>query len=219
MAPLRLDARLFAPPPPRRAGQAGRPRKVGDRLPKLTSVLTDPTTAWESATVRWYDGTERVLELATGHGVVVSPRLRAVADSLGAVPRPRRQAPTAVLVLDRAGRHGVGDRRRIRPPLAAGDDLRGRPRPSRDRDPAAVVGPGDRARDPLRVRSVLAGLRSGRMAPPRRTDRDPDLVLVPEDARDVLRCAGGGSASWLGHAGYSDIRPRPVAPQGTVIGG
>ncbi len=66
IAPLRLDARLFAPPPPRPTGTIGRPRKVGDRLPNLAVVLTDPKTAWEAVTLPWYDGTERVLEVATG---------------------------------------------------------------------------------------------------------------------------------------------------------
>ncbi len=66
IAPLRLDARLFAPPPARRAGTIGRPPKVGPRLPNLADVLIDSTTAWEPATLRWYGGTERVLELATG---------------------------------------------------------------------------------------------------------------------------------------------------------
>ena len=32
---LRLDAALYAPPPPRRPGQKGRPRRRGDRLPAL----------------------------------------------------------------------------------------------------------------------------------------------------------------------------------------
>jgi hypothetical protein len=66
IAPLRLDARLFAPAPERHAGTVGRPRKVGDRLPNLAAVLGDPATAWEPAVVRWYDGRERRLELATG---------------------------------------------------------------------------------------------------------------------------------------------------------
>jgi hypothetical protein len=66
IAPLRLDARLFAPLPPRPAGAVGRPRKAGDRLPNLAAVLSDPATAWEPAAVRWYDGGVRPLELATG---------------------------------------------------------------------------------------------------------------------------------------------------------
>jgi len=66
IAPLRLDARLFAPPPPRPAGTIGRPRIVGDRLPNLEVVLADPTTVWQRVNLSWYDGRERVLEVATG---------------------------------------------------------------------------------------------------------------------------------------------------------
>ena len=66
VAPLRLDARLFAPPPERSPSTIGRPRLVGDRLPNLGVVLVDPATAWARVTLRWYDGTERVLEVASG---------------------------------------------------------------------------------------------------------------------------------------------------------
>jgi DDE superfamily endonuclease len=43
VARLRLDARLFAPPPPRRPGQTGRPRLVGERLPNLSCLSDDPS--------------------------------------------------------------------------------------------------------------------------------------------------------------------------------
>src|SRR2546430_7183042 len=66
IAPLRLDARLFAPPPPPKPHQKGRPRVVGKRLPKLSTILNDPKTAWETLTVTWYGGTERKLEVMTG---------------------------------------------------------------------------------------------------------------------------------------------------------
>ena len=36
---LRLDAALYAPPPPRRPGQQGRPRRRGDRLPALPQQI------------------------------------------------------------------------------------------------------------------------------------------------------------------------------------
>ncbi len=36
---LRLDAALYAPPPPRRPGQKGRPRRRGDRLPALQQLI------------------------------------------------------------------------------------------------------------------------------------------------------------------------------------
>lgn len=66
IAPLRLDANLFAPPPPRPPGRAGRPRVKGAAVPKLSAVLADPATAWQRVRVRWYDGPARPLELASG---------------------------------------------------------------------------------------------------------------------------------------------------------
>jgi DDE superfamily endonuclease len=66
IAPLRLDARLFAPPPAPRPHQMGRPPVVGKRLPKLTTVLHDPNTEWETLTVNWYGGIQRTLEVTTG---------------------------------------------------------------------------------------------------------------------------------------------------------
>jgi hypothetical protein len=69
IAPLRLDARLFTPAPPKVSGKVGRPRVAGDRLPNLDVVLVDPKTPWSSAAVRWYDGADRDLELASGTAV------------------------------------------------------------------------------------------------------------------------------------------------------
>jgi hypothetical protein len=66
IAPLRLDARLFAPPPALGPHQKGRPPLVGKRLPKLSTVLHDPQTTWETLTVKWYGGIERKLEVTTG---------------------------------------------------------------------------------------------------------------------------------------------------------
>lgn len=43
---LRLDAQLHAPAPVRRAGQNGRPRRKGLRLPGLLQQATDPATVW-----------------------------------------------------------------------------------------------------------------------------------------------------------------------------
>ncbi len=66
IAPLRLDARLFAPPPPPKPHQMGRPRVVGKRLPNLSAVLNNPKTEWEMHTIHWYGGTQRKLEVTTG---------------------------------------------------------------------------------------------------------------------------------------------------------
>lgn len=66
---LRLDAALYEPAPPRRPGQVGRPRRKGKRLPSLQQRLQDPATQWTCATVAWYDGACRTLELASGSAV------------------------------------------------------------------------------------------------------------------------------------------------------
>ena len=61
---LRLDARLFAPPPPRRPHQKGRPRLVGERLPNLTQHVQDPDAVWTPLVVpHWYGDPERPVEV------------------------------------------------------------------------------------------------------------------------------------------------------------
>jgi hypothetical protein len=67
---LRLDARLFAPAPPRRPRQMGRPRIVGHRLPALATRASDPATVWTRVTMpRWYGERDRVMEIASGTAV------------------------------------------------------------------------------------------------------------------------------------------------------
>ena len=65
VAKLRLDAGLYSPAPPRRPGQNGRPRVKGARLPTLKELLELPTLPWITAPVPWYDGSTRILELAS----------------------------------------------------------------------------------------------------------------------------------------------------------
>jgi hypothetical protein len=73
---LRLDARLFAPAPPRRPGTTGRPRVKGERFPLLSAVLTDRATSWQRVTVPgWYGEDARDIELATGTAVWHHPGL------------------------------------------------------------------------------------------------------------------------------------------------
>jgi DDE superfamily endonuclease len=67
---LRLDAALYAPAPPRRPGQTGRPRLKGERLPTLAAVAASAATAWERTTVAdWYGGGERTVEVASDTAV------------------------------------------------------------------------------------------------------------------------------------------------------
>jgi hypothetical protein len=64
---LRLDAALYAPPPPRRPGCKGRPRVKGARLPTLSGRLADPATVWTRITLQgWYGKTQRRLAIASG---------------------------------------------------------------------------------------------------------------------------------------------------------
>jgi hypothetical protein len=101
---LRLDARLFAPAPPRRPGTHGRPRLKGERLPLLSTVLTDAATVWQRVAVAgWYGEGRRDIEVATGTAVwhhpglpLVPLRWVLVRDPLG------RFDPQAVLSTDPA---------------------------------------------------------------------------------------------------------------------
>ncbi|HEX3865699.1 MAG TPA: transposase, partial [Gemmatimonadaceae bacterium] len=63
---LRLDARLFDPPAPRRRGAVGRPRVIGRRQPNLAERLANPRTRWRRLTVTgWYGRGERQLEIVS----------------------------------------------------------------------------------------------------------------------------------------------------------
>ena len=74
---LRLDARLFDPPPPRRPGTIGRPRVSGARQPTLAERLTDPKTRWRRVTVTgWYGRTARPIELSSGTALWYHPGKR-----------------------------------------------------------------------------------------------------------------------------------------------
>ena len=67
---LRLDAALYEPAPPRPAGQRGRPRKKGKRLPTLLSYLHDEKLPWQKIVVsEWYGKKQRVLEVASATAV------------------------------------------------------------------------------------------------------------------------------------------------------
>jgi hypothetical protein len=101
---LRLDARLFAPAPPRRPGTIGRPRVKGERLPMLSAVLTDAATRWRRVTVAgWYGAGPRVVDLATGTGVWHHPGLPTIPLRWVLVRDPQgRFDPQALLSTDAA---------------------------------------------------------------------------------------------------------------------
>ena len=67
---LRLDAALYEPAPPRQPGTLGRPRKKGERLPRLKERLEDPHTEWQRLEATWWYGhADKEVEIATGTGV------------------------------------------------------------------------------------------------------------------------------------------------------
>ena len=74
VARLRLDARLFDPPPRRRPGRVGRPRVVGRRLPSLAERLKNHRTRWRRLWVTgWYGRTERQVEIISGTAIWSHP--------------------------------------------------------------------------------------------------------------------------------------------------
>jgi len=62
---LRLDARLFDPPPPRQPGTRGRKRVVGARQMKASQRLGDAQTVWQTARLTWADGKLHPVEWAS----------------------------------------------------------------------------------------------------------------------------------------------------------
>jgi len=67
---LRLDARLFDPPPRRRRGTIGRPRVVGKRQPTLAQRLANPKTRWRRLKVTgWYGRSERMVEIVSSTAI------------------------------------------------------------------------------------------------------------------------------------------------------
>ena len=65
IARLRLDAGLYDPAAVRQTGQTGRPRVKVSRQPNLKELLDVPDLPWLTASVSWYDGTTRTMELLT----------------------------------------------------------------------------------------------------------------------------------------------------------
>jgi hypothetical protein len=67
IARLRMDAALYEPAPA--YSGVGRPRKKGKRLPTLRQCLNHPDTSWQLVSLKWYDGQQRQMELASGTAV------------------------------------------------------------------------------------------------------------------------------------------------------
>jgi DDE superfamily endonuclease len=67
---FRMDAALYAPAPPHRPNQKGRPRKKGKRLPTLFAVAADPATGWTKQVMcHWYGEVKRAIEFTSDTAV------------------------------------------------------------------------------------------------------------------------------------------------------
>jgi DDE superfamily endonuclease len=96
---LRLDAQLFAPAPPRRPHQKGRPRLVGQRLPTLEQRSANPDTAWTRLTVaQWYGRQQRAVELVSDAAVWYHTGLPPVPIRWVLIRDPAGKFPTQALL-------------------------------------------------------------------------------------------------------------------------
>jgi hypothetical protein len=103
VARLRLDARLFDPPPARTPRTIGRPRVVGARQPTLARRIDRLDTPWLRLEVAgWYGGGgRRAVEVASGTAVWHHTGLPAVPVRWVLVRDPQRRSdPQALLCTD-----------------------------------------------------------------------------------------------------------------------
>jgi DDE superfamily endonuclease len=102
VARLRLDARLFDPPPPRTPRTIGRPRVVGARQPTLAQRVARPDTSWTRTAVDGWYGGGREVDVASGTAVWHHTGLPAVPLRWVLVRDPRGAfQPQALLCTDR----------------------------------------------------------------------------------------------------------------------
>jgi hypothetical protein len=94
IAPLRLDARLFGPPPHGTSKRVGRPAVVGQRLPNLEQVTRQSSTLWHRSQVDWYDGGSKVLDWTTGTALWYSTGTIPLPIRWVVVRDPARKLPT-----------------------------------------------------------------------------------------------------------------------------
>jgi DDE superfamily endonuclease len=96
---LRLDAALYAPAPPRRAGQIGRPRLKGPRQPTLAAVAADPHTTWTELTVaHWYGAGQRTVEVVSATAGWYHSGLPPVPLRWVLIRDPQEHSPTQALL-------------------------------------------------------------------------------------------------------------------------
>jgi hypothetical protein len=99
---LRLDAALYEPAPQPKRKPVGRPRKKGQRLPKLADVLKDERTVWQRAMVdNWYGQGLTEIEFTSSTAVWYHNGMPAVPIRWVLIRDPKGQfEPRALLCTD-----------------------------------------------------------------------------------------------------------------------
>ena len=153
IARLRLDARLFEPPPQRRP-RVGRPRVVGRRLPNLSEQLASRSTRWHRLQITgWYGRTERQVEIVSGTAIWSHPGHHVPIRYVLVRDCKDEFRPQAFWHRS----HGRSTRHPalVRSPLVHRGHLRRGPSPPRRRDPTPMVRSGRRPHHPRLARPVL----------------------------------------------------------------
>lgn len=96
---LRLDAALYKRAAAKRAGQMGRPRKKGVRLPTLQAIIDNPKTKWKRLKIkRWYGEENREIEIVSGKCVWYHVGKEAVPIRWVIIRDPRQKFETQALL-------------------------------------------------------------------------------------------------------------------------
>lgn len=91
---LRLDASLYDPPLPQKAGKRGPKPKKGKRQRSLLERIADSSTKWTSIELTWYDGIKRTLEIFSGVSLWYTPGFNPVNIKWVVVRDPKGQLRT-----------------------------------------------------------------------------------------------------------------------------
>jgi hypothetical protein len=213
----RLDARLFAPPPPRAPHAKGRPRLGGARWPNRSCQRDDPSTPWSELRIpRWYGARDRPIEMLSQTARRYSTAFPPVPSRSRAHPCPARGLPDAGAPRHGSSRHTAPGHLLVRPPLATRGRRSCGARPPGRRDAAAVVAAGDPAHDSGAVGPRLARDAARPRADVARQEQHSPARLVYQSPAHLRRCSGPRTAASRGAAHVSDRSPRHRARETTT---
>ena len=190
---LRLDARLYHPPPARQPRQRGRSRIIGPRQTPLAQLLHHPNTSWTAASVAWYGGHARTVALTSHTALWYVSGKPPVPIRWVLIRDPPIPVPTPGPALHRPQRRSRPDHPMVCAALATGSNLPRSPHPPGCGDPTPMVPPGHRPHHANPAGPLLLG-NPGR--PPTAkigTHALSDRSLVPQTQAHFHRRPGPGA--------------------------